>query len=237
VFKFKLSLGTRFRIVVAETTSGISVTREVWTVSGISNKKDGYGNNMYLETMINGFSNYIRVLNIVDIPNTAMPAFTDYPVYFTQGNDANSISSGDIIQAWQLYANQAVVDINTLINGGYVSDEDWSVQESIQAIAEKRRDCFAIFDIPYDRTEISPITYASDWRLNYQHIESSFTAQLRAEFAVAPTLGRMLVGMRETDGVGQQLRRQFDGFVGGTCGFGHVAERVEIEAESGTTAT
>jgi hypothetical protein len=165
-----------FRLVVQETQSGISITKEVWEVSRISSKKDGYGNNMYLETRINGFSNYIRVQDNVDLPNTVMPAFTDYPVYFTQGSDGAAITSGDVIQAWQLYANQAVVDINILINGGYVSDQDWSVQESIQALAEKRRDCFAIFDIPYDRTEISPITYASDWRLNYQNIESSFTA-------------------------------------------------------------
>jgi hypothetical protein len=167
---------TAFRLVIQETSDGISITKEVWECSRIPNQKDGYGNNMYLETRINGLSNYIRVLDNVDIPNTVMPAFTSYPVWFTQGDDGNAITSGDIIQAWQLYANQAVVDINILINGGYVSDDDWSVQESIQAIAEKRRDCFAIFDIPYDRTEISPITYASDWRLNYQNIESSFTA-------------------------------------------------------------
>jgi hypothetical protein len=167
---------TAFRLVIQETSSGVHITKEVWEVSRIPNQKDGYGNNMYLETRINGLSNYIRVLDNVDIPNTVMPAFTSYPVFFTQGDDGTAITSGDIIQAWQLYANQAVVDINILINGGYVSDDDWSVQESIQALAEKRRDCFAIFDIPFDRTEISPITYASDWRLNYQNIESSFTA-------------------------------------------------------------
>jgi uncharacterized protein len=167
---------TAFRIIVQETSSGVSITKEVWEVSRVPNEKDGYGNNMYLETRINNISNFIRVLDNVDIPNTVMPAFTTYPIYFTQGDDGLTVSSGDVIQAWQLYTNQAVVDINILINGGYVSDNDWSVQESIQAIAEKRRDCFAIFDIPFDKTEISPITMASDWRLNYQNIESSFTA-------------------------------------------------------------
>jgi hypothetical protein len=63
-----------------------------------------------------------------------------------------------------------------MINGGYVADDDASVQSSMQAIAEKRRDCFAIFDIPYDMTEISPLTNASNWRLNLQNIESSFCA-------------------------------------------------------------
>lgn len=167
---------TAFRIIIQEAAGGVHLTREVWEVSRIPNQKDGYGNNMYLETRINGLSNYIRVLDNVDIPNTVMPAFTTYPVFFTKGDDGQTVTSGDVIQAWQLYKNQAVVDINILINGGYVSDDDWSVQESIQALAEKRRDCFAIFDIPFDRTEISPITLASDWRLNYQNIESSFTA-------------------------------------------------------------
>ena len=167
---------TAFRIIVQETESGVHITKEVWEVSRVPNQKDGYGNNMYLETRINNMSNFIRVLDNVDIPNTVMPGFTNYPVFLTQGDDGLTVSSGNVIQAWQLYANQAVVDINILINGGYVSDDDWSVQESIQALAEKRRDCFAIFDIPFDRTEISPITMASDWRLNYQNIESSFTA-------------------------------------------------------------
>ena len=164
-----------FRITVQETINNIAYTREIWDVSRIQ-KKDGYGNNMYLEGAINGLSNYIRVADNTDLDSSVMPAFTSNPVFFTQGSDGETVSSGDIIQGWQLYANQAVVDINILINGGYVSDNDWSVQEAMQAIAEKRRDCFAIFDIPFDRTEITPITMAKDWRLNNQNISSSFTA-------------------------------------------------------------
>jgi hypothetical protein len=165
-----------FRITVYEEQGGVHLTREVWNVSRIKNKKDGYGNNMYLETQINGYSNFIRVFDNVDLDQNEMPAFTTYKVPLTLGSDGEPVTSGDIIQGWQLYGNAAHVDINILINGGYVSDIDWSVQESMQAIAEKRRDCFAVFDIPYNKVEITPITMASDWRLNYQNIESSFCA-------------------------------------------------------------
>lgn len=165
-----------FQLVVYENQNGIDITREVWDVSRIKNKKDGYGNNMYLETAINGYSNFIRVFDNVDLDQNVMPAFTTTKVPLTMGSDGQPVTSGDIIQGWQLYGNAAYVDMNILINGGYVSDIDWSVQESMQALVERRRDCFAVFDIPYNKVEITPITMASDWRLNYQNIESSFCA-------------------------------------------------------------
>jgi hypothetical protein len=49
----------------------------------VPNQKDGYGNNMYIETGINGMSNYIRIQDNVDIPDTVMPAFTSYPIHLT----------------------------------------------------------------------------------------------------------------------------------------------------------
>ena len=169
---------TLFNILVQEFVNGVYLTRENWLVSRIINKLDGYGNSTYLETKINGLSNYISVYDNDLLDQDVMPAFTaaGSNVRLTGGTDGVTVHSGDIITGWQMYTNPAIVDVNILMNVGYVADNDPSVQISMQALVEKRRDCFAIFDIPYDRTEITPRTLAADWRLNTQNIDSSFTA-------------------------------------------------------------
>jgi phage tail sheath protein FI len=166
---------TAFNIRVFEVIDGLDILRESFEVSRIS-QLDGRGGQMYLEEKVNGRSSYIRVQDNYSIPQSIMPAMMSAPERLSRGTDGDAISEGDIIEGWQAFRNPAEVDMNILINGGYVSSESHAVQSSMQALCEMRRDCFAVFDIPWDKTRMFPTTTAVDWRVQVQNINSNFTA-------------------------------------------------------------
>ena len=164
-----------FEILVLETVDGVDLRRESFICTR-THRKDGHGTQMYLEERINDRSAFIRVVNNNAIAETVMPAFMTNPISLTGGADGDAIAESDIVQGWQMFRNPAEVDINILINGGYVSSTTFAVHSTLQALSEMRRDCFAILDIPYQETKMFPTTDARDWRVQVQNISSSFTA-------------------------------------------------------------
>jgi phage tail sheath protein FI len=164
-----------FEIRVFETVQGVDIRRESFICSRLR-KKDGHGQQMFLEDRINDNSAYIRVLNNPQIADSVMPAFWTTAHAMSGGADGDPVSDADIVKGWQFFKNPAEVDMNILINGGYVSADSFGVHTTLQALAETRRDCFAILDIPYDQTSMFPTTDARDWRVLTQNINSSFTA-------------------------------------------------------------
>lgn len=164
-----------FEILVLETVNGVDLVRESFICSRTF-RKDGHGTQMYVEERINGRSAYIRVHDNPAVPGTTLPAIMTNPISLSGGADGDAVSEGDIVQGWQMFRNPAEVDMNILINAGYVSSETFAVQSTLQALAEMRRDCFAVLDIPYEQTKMFPTTDARDWRVTVQNISSSFTA-------------------------------------------------------------
>lgn len=132
-----------FDIQVYYTESGVTELKETWTVSKTA-QLDGYGNQMYLETRINGFSNYIVVADktsVVEVPATMANALaTD------GGADGDAAGDSDFVLGWDDFVNPNDIDVRILINGGQTGV---TVQTKMKAIAEDRKDCIAVLDIPY----------------------------------------------------------------------------------------
>jgi phage tail sheath protein FI len=166
---------TAFEIVVFETVGGVDLRRESFICSR-TRRLDGHGTQMFVEDRINSRSAYIRVVNNPTLADNILPAFWPTAHSMTGGADGNPVTDGDISLGWQQFKNPAEVEMNVLINAGYVSTDTFAVQTTLQSLAETRRDCFAILDMPMDQTRMFPTTDARDWRLQTQNINSSFTA-------------------------------------------------------------
>lgn len=91
-------------------------------------------------------------------------------VDLSYGDNGGKATMGDIISGWEMFDNEDDYDARILINGGYA---DVGVHQAMTALAEKRRDCFAILDCPY---EYRTATKAVEYRRNVQNINSSFSA-------------------------------------------------------------
>jgi len=120
---------------------------------------DTVGNTQFIETVINGNSEYITVTLDAGVPaaTALLPVNIATPVALTGGDtDAAAVVAADIIGlAWddglssptglQLFASPGAVDINLLACPGW---SDAAVVNELLNICETRADCMAIIDPP-----------------------------------------------------------------------------------------
>lgn len=142
---------------------------ESWIVSR-KHQLDGYGAQEYLEDVINGYSSYIVVAD-GSLADTVMPKTQSTNLALAQGSDGAAVSDSDYINGWDKFSNPDDVDVRILIGGGLTSV---AVQQAILDIAEDRKDCIAILDVPYAQltSAVSTVT----WRTNTQNFNSSYCA-------------------------------------------------------------
>jgi uncharacterized protein len=160
--------------VFEKDVDGNDIRVESWTVSR-QVKVDGFGKQLYLESRINGRSQYIVVKNNTDEADTVLPTAQSEVLMLEEGSNGTSwtaMPSSAFVNGWNDFLNPDDVDVRILINGGQTATE---VQLAMKSVAESRKDCIAILDIPYD--ELGSVSEMRDWRRDSQHnFNSSYTA-------------------------------------------------------------
>lgn len=91
-------------------------------------------------------------------------------VDLSYGDNGRAADAGDLLEAWDLFDNEDDYEIRVLINAGYT---DTGVQQRMIELAEDRRDCFVILDIPAD---LQTTARAVDYRRNVLNANTSFAA-------------------------------------------------------------
>lgn len=144
--------------------------KEVWTVSR-KTKLDGFGKQEYLESKINDYSAYIRVADNTAEADTVLPGPQAITLALGGGSDGSAITSAELVLGWDEFTNPDDVDVRILINGG---ETEVPVQTKMKTVAEARKDCIAILDIPYD--ELTSVASMVTWRTDTQNFNSSYCA-------------------------------------------------------------
>ena len=151
---------------------------------------DGFGRQTNIEDVINNGSQYIRVSqnrNHADfianpkrnLMNSVVAGTgSTMGVPLVGGSDGVQPTFGDIINAWTLYEDPEVVDINMLINGGYSVPP---IQQAMVSLAEDRMDCVAILDMP---SHAQTVQGAMDYRRNLLNIDSSYAALYSPDYLI-----------------------------------------------------
>lgn len=123
---------------------------------------DGNSNQMFIEDMINNYSQYIRFKNNPFCPPQKIQreAFE----FFDGGSVGTRPNIAQIAEAWELFADPEIVDVNLLMNGGYTNT---TIQRRMLTLAERRGDCLAVLDLPdADREAARAVNYTVN-ELNY----------------------------------------------------------------------
>ena len=194
-----------FSVAVREKVSKNSMPLlETFSNCTLFQNKDAYGSSTFIEDVINGSSNYIQVFSNYEINNagTDEEQFENFPeeieLELLAGNsngkwDDDAKQSDALIRGWDVFSDRTQVQVSLLLNSGYTTP---AYQNKMLEIAEKRRDCFCLFDIPMTKTEKKT---AEQWRKNVQGINSyraaifspwirTFdSAQGRANFVMCPS--------------------------------------------------
>lgn len=148
---------------------------ETYRVSKLDDKKDGFGNSVYIEDAINGNSDYIEIDDNPSVstkPETLIDSGDETDL--TGGsNDSATPSDGDIATAWDEFNNTADVNVDFLVNGGWANS---TVQTKMIEIAQTRGDCFAFLDVPEADDSVSAMVDYVDPQSADLNANTSFAA-------------------------------------------------------------
>ena len=137
---------------------------------------DGYGNQLFIEDVINNKSNLIRVRNNPAAPEIKL--FESCHVFFAGGTNGGRVSMGQMLRGWDLYADPEHINVNVLIQGGAppgmtVVQDIADIQRRMTQIAESRMDSIAVLDIP---SSLQDTADALTYRNNDLNLDSSYAA-------------------------------------------------------------
>jgi hypothetical protein len=117
---------------------------ESWTCKrGTVNKsaKDGYGANIYIETVLEG-SDYVRAVDNEAIAGTVDVTSQAIPLALVGGDDGGTVTSANMVTAANTaFSNQNELAITLLMDGGFA---DSIYHNGLITIADGRTDCVAI---------------------------------------------------------------------------------------------
>ena len=201
--------GRTFSVTVSELNGKALTTLEVFQYCTLFAAKDSYGTSTFIEDVINGTSNYIEVFVNTNISNADEAYFpkleldedgNNKKVYLAGGTsgawESDEDKYTDLCEAWELFRDRGQVNASILMNSGYVEAGNCAYQNKMLEIAEARRDCFCLFDVPMTETSYED---AIEWRRNISNmntyraalcspwVKTYDAAQGRANFIMCPS--------------------------------------------------
>lgn len=202
-----------FEIDVYYTDSeGTTSLVESWKVSR-KQKLDGYGKQMYLEDKINNYSSYIVVADNTAAADTVLPKENETAVDFGGGDDGDEVSASDVIgveddqSGWYSFINTENLDVRILLGGGFISTftpaELAQVQTAMIAIAEARKDCIAVLDVPESETE--EVTDTVTYRDTTLNANSSYAALYSPWVKINDAYNDLIVNVPPSGYAGAQM--------------------------------
>ena len=150
---------------------------ETWQAS-VGAQVDGLGQQLELDYQVNsGPSQSVLVRLAVNpafsgtVYGPTSPTNSNLPRFLGGGADGSLPSTQQVVAGWNSFADPEVRAVRILINGGYATPE---VHQAMTNIAEARRDCFAVLDMPSDYQTTS--SACVDYRRHYMDVNSRYGA-------------------------------------------------------------
>jgi phage tail sheath protein FI len=151
------TVDSKFTVTIYES----AVQVESFIVSKSELVLDGYGRSLYIEDVINAQSQYVTVVD--NVANTNAPAAIVGQAFTLGSDDTIAPTSSAINLGWDLFATKEEVEISLLINAGWA---DTVVQTKMITLAESRKDCIAILDIPDTSATVGDMVTYNNTTLN-----------------------------------------------------------------------
>lgn len=138
---------------------------------------DGYGNQLFIEDVVNTKSKLIRVRNN-EFADAGIKVLEEAKAFLAGATDGGRVSMGQMRRGWDLYRDPETIDVNILIQGGapigMTKLQDIAdIQRHMTQVAEKRMDCVAVLDMPKDLQETAD---AVTYRKVDLNLDSSYAA-------------------------------------------------------------
>lgn len=160
-------------IVEVYKSSNLSTPVESFVCSRNEAHIDGYGRNIYVETVLEQ-SLYLRVRDNVAFASTVYPKDQSSVLLLGGGDDGSAVADSHLITAIDTLSSKDSYPLTILMDGGNTSP---AYQLELDSIASSRMDCVAILSVPYvDEASASYMTDIIDYRKTDLNLNSSYSA-------------------------------------------------------------
>ena len=151
---------------------------EEWLCSRKSDKKDGYGKNIYINDVLNA-SSYVRGLNNVAVDSSILPKDITTAIKLGSGIDGSAVTDTEMIAALQKsFSNKSERSVTVLMDGGNATTAYHTALINLCDLsAGGRGDCVACLSVPYsDENAASYLTDVLAYRNTELNKSSSYAA-------------------------------------------------------------
>lgn len=170
-----------FQVDVKQVIGRTEPTLETYQYCTLYQAKDNFGNSTFVEDVVNGKSDYIKVyvnptlLAEAEANDTVLEFDINASNLFelVGGRSGGRPTSKELNAGWDLFEDRNQTSVSLLLNSGYSNNTEVSYQQKMLDIAKSRRDCFCLFDVPM--SEVEPED-AIDWRKNILGMNSYYGA-------------------------------------------------------------
>ena len=137
-------------------------------------EKDVYSNNIYMDDYFaKGSSNYIFGTSV------GWPKGFSGIIKLNGGVSANSsVTAGDLMQAWDLFADRESIAVQLFIAGACAGEGlefASTVQKHVSAIGDERQDCLVLISPPRETIVNIPLTRAIDNLVDWRVASGTYT--------------------------------------------------------------
>jgi hypothetical protein len=154
-------------------TSNLNVALESFLCSRTEGHKDGYGNNIFVEDVLEA-SNYIRAISNPAIAASVLPKDITSALTLGGGNDGVAVTDTEMVLALSGFASKDDVPLTLVMDGGWATPV---YQQAIDTLVKARGDSVGILSTPIAAEAAS--TYMTDlltYKRTTLNLDSSYSA-------------------------------------------------------------
>ncbi len=178
-----------FTIEVFDLTVNPVTPVETFKVT-LKNAINGYGQQTELSAVINNTtsgSKYIQAVNPAVGYSSVPLVYSTAQVALSGGSSGAAVTDSSIVTGWQAFLSKDTLAVNVLINGGYSTP---AVQLAMDTVAQTRKDCTSILDMPSDQqTSAAAVSY----RINSLNLNSNYSAIYTPDVQILDTYNGQII--------------------------------------------
>lgn len=155
-------------------SSNLSTPVEEWLCSRKANQKDGFGQNIFVEDILEG-SNFIRALSNPTIDESILPKDQSTALALGGGSNGTAVTDSNRVTALQAaFQNKDERLVTLMMDGGHASS---TYGIALDTIAANRQDSVALLSVPFSaEASASFMTDIVDYRRTILNLNSSYSS-------------------------------------------------------------
>lgn len=171
------------KVYKQKSSTGAYELLETHTVSRDVDGVNGYGKNIYIETVVNGNSNFIHIVDNVTVSSSAAITPAEDRINLAAGTDGDAVTTADYINAIKKLSNPSEVSLQLLMDGG-IAEAEYAKALLEMAGTDRLGETFVVLSTPITAETLQNPTvniksYRQDVTSSYSYLGSMYSPHVK----------------------------------------------------------